>query len=152
MIVLVIVIAGANLFWLLMPKRLTKAEMLYCSFFAISFQQLTDIYLDLKLNLYGYFGKGVDWGYIFIILGFFPAFNCIFLNFFPFNKSLLRKIIYIAIWTVFCTLYEELSIHLSYFYYHGWSIWYSIPMYPVLFIVNLLSLKVFRRLNQNGSQ
>ncbi len=148
MVVLVIVIISANLFWIFMPKRLTKAEMLYCSFFAISFQQLIDVYLDLKLNLYGYFNKGVDWGYIFIILGLFPAFNCIFLNFFPLKKSLIKKSFYIGIWTIFCTLYEMLSIHLSYFYYHGWSIWYSVPMYPTLFIVNLLSLKFFRRLSE----
>ncbi|WEG13275.1 hypothetical protein PU629_02610 [Pullulanibacillus sp. KACC 23026] len=150
MIVLVLVIMGINVFWFFMPKRLTGAEMLYASFFAIAFQQFIDVYLDLKLDLYGYFNKGVDWGYIFVILGFFPGLNCIFLNFYPFNNTLLKKAIYIGMWALFSTLYEELSIHLSYFYYHNWTIWFSIPMYPVLLIINIQSLKWFRHLNKDS--
>lgn len=122
--------------------------MYFASLFAISFQQCVDAYLDLKLDLYGYFEKGVDWSYIFVLIGIFPAFNVIFLNFYPFKKPLANKVVYLALWTIGSTFYELLSLRAGYFYYHHWNIWYSVAMYPVLFIVNVLSLEVFRRLNR----
>ncbi|WP_235252682.1 hypothetical protein [Niallia circulans] len=43
------------------PKRLTAIELLTTTLFATFLQLVTDTFLDLKYDLYGYFRIGVDW-------------------------------------------------------------------------------------------
>jgi hypothetical protein len=135
-----------------MPKYLTKAEMLFLCVFAISFQQTVDLYLDVKLDLYGYFKKGVDWEYLLLFPILFPGLLCISINFFPYKKSLKQKIFYIIGWTAVSTMYEAISVKSDYFYYNGWKLWWSIPMYPVLFTINAYVFYLFRKWNKNRNE
>lgn len=54
--------------FLLMPKRLSGLEMYTTSLFAVFFGLSTDLFLDVKYHLYGYFDVGVDGlAYVFIV-------------------------------------------------------------------------------------
>ncbi len=62
-----------NLVFLFMPKKLTIIELFTTCLFAMVLQQVVDLALDLKLDLYGYFTKGIQWRYLIPIFGIYPA-------------------------------------------------------------------------------
>lgn len=129
-----------------MPKRLKTHEYVFVILFGFCFQQTVDVYIDLKYDLYGYFDVGVDWGYIPVIFLLFPALGCIFMNWFPYGQSIYRKATYIFYWTVISTMYESGAVQSSYFYYHGWKLWWSFFLYPILFSIKGIALYLYRRI------
>lgn len=116
------------------------------SLFSIVLQLITDIYLEFKYKLYGYFSPGPDYITLWIVFIIYPAVNIIFLNYFPITGSLFRKIIYILIWSAFAIGYEWLATKTGLFYYTGWKLWYSIPVYPILYLLLLFNYKLIKRL------
>ena len=110
------------------------------------FQQLVDLALDLKLDWYGYFAKGVQWTYIIAILGIYPAANAIFLNYYQYMKNVARKFWYIVGCSVFAVVYEWLTNVSGFFYYNQWKFWYSAIAYPFIYLILLAVLKLVRRL------
>lgn len=131
---------------LFMRKNLARLEMVATTFFAMTLQDNVDIYLDLKLNIYGYFEKGTQWGTLIAILGIYPAANIIFLNYYPFDKGVGRRIVYVAVCSIFALAYEWAAVQSGYFYHNGWKYWYSAICYPILFYILVLMLKWVRRL------
>jgi hypothetical protein len=129
------------------PKRLKKSELYAIALFSIVLGFSTDITFDLKYNLYGYFTSGVQFAGFFPILLLFPSSGVLFMNFYPFRKSSLYQFSYIFCWTIFCLIFEFLSIKSGYFYHNGWKYWHSAITYPFLFSLHLLQLRFFRRYN-----
>jgi hypothetical protein len=129
-----------------MPKKIPRIELYTTSLFAAVFQLTADIVLGFKYHAYWYFGKGVDFGTFLIIFGLYPQVNMIFLNFFPYNKK--HKLIYILGWSVFALFYEWLIVKINVFHYGVWKLWYSIPVYPLLYFILFLNLLFIRRLNR----
>ncbi|UFU00007.1 hypothetical protein KO561_03315 [Radiobacillus kanasensis] len=126
------------------PKQLTRSEMYTTSLFAVVLNLVTDIFLDLKWNLYGYFDKGVDWENLIAILGIYPAVNIIFLNFFPVAKSLTKKTCYIFGWSIFGVVYEWIALQTEFFYHNNWSLLYSAVIYPILYLFLYFNWKIVR--------
>jgi hypothetical protein len=94
---------------------------------------MSDMALDLKLNLFGYIAPGNQWtGFLPIFL--YPAVNAIFLNYYPYEKTKFPKLIYIVGWTAFCLVYEVAALRSGFFYYIKWKLWYSALSYPVLLL------------------
>lgn len=139
-----------NLIVIISPKQLSLQEMYATSLFTAVLQLITDVFLDLGYDLYGYFGKGVDSLALIVIFGVYPAINILFLNFYPYKKSFVGKCIYILCWSVFSVFYEWLSIKSGYFYHNGWNYWYSALCYPILFGILILNLYVFRKMNHSN--
>jgi hypothetical protein len=127
-------------------KKISRAEQYAVVFFSIFLGFLIDIPLDLKYHLYGYFSPGVQLAGFLPILILFPTSGVVFMNFFPFNKTLLKKYLYTLCWTIFCLIFEFLSIKSGYFYHNGWTYLYSAVTYPFLFYLHLLNLKFFKKL------
>lgn len=138
MFFLIVMVILFNAIAYFIPKRLTPIEILTTTLFATLLQLLTDTYLSLKYDYYGYFDKGPDWATIIYIIGIYPAINVIFLNFFPYKNSLMKKIVYIFIWGVIAMVYETLFIWSGTFYLNGWKQAYSIFTYPVLYVILML--------------
>ncbi|MFD1739631.1 CBO0543 family protein [Bacillus salitolerans] len=133
-------------YWI--PKNLSKPEIYAISNFSILLGFVTDITFDLKYNWYGYFTSGVQFAGFLPILILFPTSGVIFMNFYPSNQSLKNKLLYIFFWTIFCLIFEFLSILSGYFYHNEWRYWYSAITYPFLFLLHLLHLTFFRTLNK----
>jgi hypothetical protein len=129
-----------------MPKKLTPIEIFSTIFFALTLQDNVDIFLGLKLNLYGYFKNGPQWQTLIIIFGIYPAITTIFLNYYPIHRKAIYKLTYILIWSAFAVLYEFAAVKAGYFYHNGWKYWHSALSYPVLFYILVMVLKVIRRL------
>jgi hypothetical protein len=141
MLFLIFTVILFTIITILMPKRLTGIEMVATCLFAMYFQIIVDVYLDLKFDLYGYFKKGPDWDSVLYLFGIYPAVNLVFLNFFPYKKSFRKKSFYILGWVLFSILYEKLLLWSGTFYYNGWKTWYSAILYPGIF----LTLVIFHK-------
>ena len=127
------------------PKHLSKIEIYSSTFFALYIQVLTDMYLDLKLDLFGYFTKGANWRTLPFMIIVYSSVSFLFLNFFPFRKCITKQIIYVLGWSIFATVYEILAVHTNLFYYHAWKWWYSAIIYPFLFLILVMNLKLIRK-------
>ena len=138
MLILILIVILFNTVAYFIPKRLTPIEMLTTTLLAMLLQLLTDNYLSLKYDLYGYFDKGADWESLIYIFGIYPAINIIFLNFFPYKKGWKKQVLYLFVWSVIAMVYEAIFIWSGTFYLNGWRRIHSIFTYPVLYFVLLL--------------
>jgi hypothetical protein len=126
------------------PKKLPRRELYAIALFSIVLGFATDITLDLKYDLYGYFNKGVDFGGFLPILFIFPSSGVLLMNYYPFRKSIWNQLAYILGWTIFNLIYEYLTIASGYFYHNGWNYWLSAVTYPFLILLHLLHLKIMK--------
>ncbi|WP_430003800.1 CBO0543 family protein [Metabacillus fastidiosus] len=126
------------------PKKLPKCELYVIALFSMILGLCTDIVLSLKYHLYGYFSPGIQLESFLVILILFPSSGVMFMNFYPFKKSLINQVFYIICWNIFCLLFEYASIISGYFYHNNWNYWYSAFSYPLLFLIHLFQLKFFR--------
>ena len=125
------------------PKHMSWLEIYTTTWFALSFEFILNILLSLKFDLYGYFSKGVDLEGFIVILGLYPTYNVIFLNFFP-KSNRWKQTLYILGHSLFVTCYEYAILHTEAFYYNGWKLWYSALCYPVIFLVLYWNLLITR--------
>jgi hypothetical protein len=142
-LILTVIVLNA-VFWL-MPKKLTAIEIFSTCMFAVVFELIVDIYLDLKLDWYGYFKKGVQWGSLIAIFGIYPAANAIFLNYYQYMRNVAQKLLYITGCSVFSVVYEWLADVSGYFYQNQWKLWYSAIVYPFIYLILLTILKFVRK-------
>lgn len=143
-LILTVIVLNA-VFWY-MPKQLTAIEIFSTCMFALVFELIVNIYLDLKLDWYGYFKKGVQWGSMIAIFGIYPAANTIFLNYYQYMEKVKQKFWYIIGCSVLAVVYEWLAEKSGYFYYHQWKLWYSAILYPIIFFILVLVFKFVRKL------
>lgn len=56
----------------------------------------------------------------------------------------MSKLFHIIGWTIFAIAYEWIAEKTEFFNYTGWKLWYSSLIYPFLFIILLINLKMTR--------
>ncbi|MRG87802.1 CBO0543 family protein [Salinibacillus xinjiangensis] len=139
MLLLVITTVVFAVIVFMMPKHITSLEIYTTSLFAIVLQLITDTYLEFKYRLYWYFSPDVNFLTLWVIFWIYPAASTIFLNFYPRTKSKLHKIKYILGWSIFALFFEWLAVQTGFFIHNGWRLWYSVPIYPVLFLILILN-------------
>ncbi|MUK87919.1 hypothetical protein GMD78_05840 [Ornithinibacillus sp. L9] len=129
---------------ILVPKRLTRSEQYAVALFSIVLGLVTDIVLDLKYHVYGYFLPGVQFVGFIPSLTLFPTAGIVYMNFFPYDRGLSYKLLYTFYWSIFCLFFEFLSVQSGYFYHNGWKYWHSALTYPILLWVLVQHLKIYR--------
>ncbi|MEH7419459.1 hypothetical protein V7266_29965 [Neobacillus drentensis] len=129
-----------NLIALKIKKRLSLNQMYHIWAFTIAFQTVFDVYIDFKYHAYWYFSKGVDWNSFIALIFLVPPVNVVFLNFYPFRKSVRKKIVYFAGWEIVLLLYETVTLlpePWGYFHYGWWTLWHSLMINPILLFILL---------------
>lgn len=139
-------LVALNLIAVFIPKRLTKAEMYTTSLFALLWGHVVDMALDIKLSLYYYFNRGLQWRDFFVPFLIYPAVSVLFLNLYPNKKGLFYKICYITGWSIFSVVFEWLSARTRFFTHVRWKLWHSALLYPFLFLILLWHLRIVRKL------
>ncbi|MDR4947895.1 hypothetical protein [Neobacillus cucumis] len=126
-----------------MRKQLTKNQIVHIWKFTMILEIIFDIFIDEKTNGYWYFWKGIDWTNILVYTVLIPPVNVIFLNWFPFYHSWLKKIRYFVFWVIFLLAYELLVLQqpLGYFHYGWWKFIYSALLDPILLLILLVYYK-----------
>jgi len=146
MLLLLISIVVLNAIAFFIPKKLTRLEIYVTSLFAVYFAVQVDVYLNLAHDLYGYFSTGANYRSLLAIWGLYPAFSIIFLNLYPYQSRMYRKIAYLLLMTILSTAMEWLfSRYFGFFYHNGWELIHSFITYPFLLIVLLLHLHFIRK-------
>lgn len=123
-------------------KNLTKNQIVHLWLFTALFQIIVDLFLGEKFKAYWYFTKGIEFDDLPILLLVIPSVNMMFLNWYPFQASLLKRFIYIVCWSILVTIYEAITLlpePWGYFNYGWWNLGFSAICYPIL----LLSLLLF---------
>ncbi|SHG28227.1 CBO0543 family protein [Ornithinibacillus halophilus] len=131
-----------------MPKNVSKLDMYVTTLFVTVLHLMTDIVLEFKYGLYGYFEVGVDYKTFLITFFIYPTVNLMFINFFPHQKSFFKKALYIIGFSAFALTYEYISVMVDIFHYYRWKPWYSIPIYPILYLLVIGSLTITRKLQK----
>jgi hypothetical protein len=122
-----------------MQKRLPTIYYYATVLFALIFEATVNIFLDLKLDLYGFFRHGIDWEYLCLLVGIIPQANLIFINYYPFAGGTFQKTRYILAAAILFTIWEWITSFTWVFYYNGWKPWYSLLCYPVILWIILLN-------------
>ncbi|WP_053597964.1 hypothetical protein [Bacillus sp. FJAT-18017] len=147
-----LLVISAILFPLLvffMPKRIPLMDLYATTGMATYFQLLTDVYLHIKLDWYGYFSDNqkAEWPTT-LLTPLYLSINPLFLNFYPYDRSKFIKILYMGVWTVFSVLYEWIATKTGMFYHEEWKLYHSALTYPFLFILLRLQLSLVRHLRK----
>jgi hypothetical protein len=134
-----------------MRKHLTKNQIVHIWAVTIILEMIFDIFIDEKTNGYWYFWKGIDWTNVLAYTVLIPPVNVMFLNWYPFNSSWLKKIGYLFLWVILILGYEKLVLiqPLGYFHYGWWKLIYSAIIDPILFIILLAYFKWIRKIENN---
>lgn len=147
MLLMWITIFALNGFVCMVRKRLSIIEMYVTSLFAIYLALFADSILGGMFKLYSYFEAGVDWIDFVGAIGIYPAINILFLALFPAKKSVIIKGMYILGWTLFALSFEFVAAHYStFFQYSGWRLIYSVPIYPILYMILLYNFRFVGKL------
>lgn len=152
MIGLFVSITLFNGFAIAMIKRLTVNQILHLWMFATSVQTVFDTYMDHKYLGYWYFTKEIDWISILCYTMLVQPIILIFLNYYPFGKSLIKKVGYFFFWEIGMLLYEAITLlpePFGFFHYGWWNIGYSALLNPLLLILVLAYFKIIRMIERN---
>lgn len=117
--------------------RLSNVQILCVWLFTVSFQTITDVFLDFHYQAYWYFTKEVEWLTLPNVLFLVPPVNIIFLHFFPFGEGKKKQLVYLFGFTVTILLYELFTLlpqPLGYFHYGWWEFYYSALLDPFLLL------------------
>ncbi|MDN3015713.1 hypothetical protein PH210_05755 [Paenibacillus sp. BSR1-1] len=140
-----------NLTSILMKKKLRPIEYYASIFWGLFFAELADRFTD-KYNMYGFFEPYfIEAKTLLILFGIYPAATMIIINFYPYNRSLTNKAMYLIGLSVFSTFYEWLCLKSGFLYHKNWNIWLSAISYPFLYGVLMVNLKFIRWLEQKMS-
>ncbi|WP_040208966.1 hypothetical protein [Neobacillus jeddahensis] len=140
MIGLLIAIFLFNIFAFKKNKILSSNQIVHIWTFTIAFQLIFDIFVEFKFHGYWYFDKEIDWAGILPHAFLVPAVNIIYLNWFPYNGKLIKKVLYITVFTVMIVLYEMVTLlpaPWGYFHYGWWTIWHAVFLDPILLLILL---------------
>ena len=135
-----------NLIAFFVPKRLSKIEMYSTSLFGLLWGHVVDMALDLKLKIYYYFDKGLQWADFLVPFLIYPSITILFLNYYPFAKGKKMKFYYILGWSTFSIIFEWLSELTGFFTHVEWKLWHSALVYPILFLILIGHLMIIKKL------
>ncbi|WP_102348373.1 hypothetical protein [Bacillus sp. Marseille-P3661] len=127
---------------------LSRTQIAHIWAFTLAFQNLFDIFVDIKYTGYWYFTKDIDWGGLLAHTVLLPPVNMMFINWYPFKSSYWKQAGYIAIWVIIILIYETIALlpePWGYFHYGWWTIWHSVILNPILFFILVTYYKRFIR-------
>jgi hypothetical protein len=140
MIGLIISILIFNFIAFKMNRRLTGNQIVHIWSFTIALQALYDVIIEFKFKAYWYFTPDPNWGGLLAHIALIPPVNMMFLNWYPFRKPLVNRIIYVIIWVVAILLYEVITLlpqPWGYFNYGWWELKHAAIIDPILFYILL---------------
>ena len=122
MILQIASVAVFNLILYKTIKGISANKIVHIWVFTIAFQLFFDIFIDLKYKGYWYFTQGIDWVALPAYTILIPPINLMFINWYPFNGSFMKKVSYFLIWEIFLLTYEAIAsclIHSAFFIMAG---------------------------------
>lgn len=126
-------------------------EIYATSVFAAAFGLIVDSVFAVKYKLYVLDKPGIQIPPLIGQVVLYSATSIILLNFYPYDKPLKWKAIYIFCFTLTTVAFEYLSYQFGFIKYNEWNIWYSALSYPFLIYFLVLHYKFFQWLVKRSS-
>lgn len=134
----------------IIPKKINLSEIHATSLFATVVGLIVDTILAVKYKFYVLDKEGVQIPPLIGQIILYYVGSLIILNYFPFNRSKLRKVAYILFCSLVAVLFELICYQFKFIKYNEWNIGYSALCYPFIIIFFTLHYKFFRWLaNRN---
>ncbi|PWW32242.1 hypothetical protein DFO73_101505 [Cytobacillus oceanisediminis] len=138
-----------NLVATLIKKRLKTSEIYTTVIFGLLVSSLVDVYASFRYNAWGFFEvEKAELSAILILLGIYPAATIMIINWYPYKCTWNLKLTYLMGWAIFSTLYEWLTIKSGVIWHNNWNLFYSFVMYPFIYYLLILHVKVYRWMQQ----
>lgn len=140
MVGLIVAIILFNFIAFYTNKRLTLNQVLHIWMFTIALQMNFDFYIDMGYRGYWYFTKEADWEELPTNILLVPPVNLIFLNFFPFQKTIAKKVMFFILFLIGILIYEAITLLAEpwgYFHFGWWNLGYSVLFDPFLLLLVL---------------
>lgn len=132
-----------------MNKRLSLAEMYTTIVFSLFVQTLVDTYASFEFNAWGFFEvETAEFKSLWIILGIYPFFAAMIINWFPYQASWWKKAMYLLGWSAFSTGYEWLAIKVGIMWHIKWNLYYSFLLYPAIYYMLTVHIRMYRRIKR----
>ena len=150
MLTLYISVFVFNVVAIFMKKRLSSFEYYGSIFFGIFVAELTDRFTEWNNTYYFFKPSKIVLKSLWVMLGIYPAAIMLIINWYPYNKSWSKKVLYILAWSAFSTFFEWISLKSGYLHYTTWKLWYSAIMYPFMYSGLILNVYFIRWLNKKA--
>ncbi|MED4041181.1 hypothetical protein [Niallia taxi] len=129
--------------------KLSNVQILNIWTFTIAFQNIFDIFVEIKYKGYWYFNQEVDWVGILAHTLLIPSVNMMFLNWYPYYEKKWTQFFYITLWVIGILVYEGLTLlpePWGFFHYGWWKLRYSAIIDILLFLILLQFYKLIKRM------
>jgi hypothetical protein len=149
MIGLFIAVLVVNIIAFCTNKRLTPNQIVHIWMFTIVFQMNFDFYVDMEYHGYWYFTQHADLKELPTNIALVPPVNMIFLNFYPFEKSKIKQVLFFILFLIGILIYEAIALlpePWGYFHFGWWNLGYSAFLDPLLLLILLGYYKWIRRI------
>jgi len=122
-------------------KKKLQATIYYGSVcFGVFWAALSDFFVDHYKIYYFFKNDYTDFKTLLVLIGIYPFAAMIIVNWFPYNGSKIRMVVYIFAWSLFSTFYEWLSLQSGILHYEKWKLWHSAVLYPFLYTLLILNV------------
>src|SRR4051812_39973554 len=94
-----------------MKKRIPLSEIYTTVLFGLFVQTLVDTFASFQFHAWGFFEvHKAEFKALWVIVGIYPMFAAMVINWFPYDGAWWHKIVYLMAWAAFSTSYEWLCL------------------------------------------
>jgi hypothetical protein len=127
-------------------KNLLPRELYVTVLFALFLDLLVDTYASFRYKAWGFFNiDDIEYTSLLVILGIYPAVAILIVNWYPYRDIWWLRCTYLLAWSVYSTFYEWLTMQVGIIWHLNWRLSYSFLLYPFIFYVLVLHIKLYRR-------
>jgi hypothetical protein len=106
---------------------------------------LVDTFASIKFKAWGFFEvENVEFKALWIIIGIYPIFAAMIINWYPYRDNLGKKILYLLGWSTFSTIYEWLTMKVGIIWHINWNLLYSFLLYPWIYYLLIFHVRFYR--------
>ncbi|CAG7646587.1 hypothetical protein PAESOLCIP111_05197 [Paenibacillus solanacearum] len=136
---------------LFMKKNISAAEMYVTLIFGLFVQSVVDVFASFHFLAWGFYEVPIaELKSLWTILGVYPLFASMIINWFPYEQSWWKKTIYLLSWSIFSTTYEWLYVKIGIIWHMNWNLFRSFLLYPFFYYLLILHLRFFRILRSKS--
>jgi hypothetical protein len=128
-----------------MNKHLTLSEIYTTVVFGLLLQTQVDIFASVRFKAWGFFEiNKVEFKSLWIIIGIYPIFAAMIINWFPYREIWWKKFGYLIAWATFSTSYEWMTLKAGILWHINWNLFYSFLMYPIIYYLLIIHVRFYR--------
>jgi len=128
-----------------MKKNLTLSEIYTTVIFGLFIQTVVDTFASVRFKAWGFYEvEKIEFKALWIVVGIYPIFATMIINWFPYCASWRYKLTYLIAWDLFSTGFEWLSLKLGILWHINWNLLFSFILYPLIYYLLILHVRFYK--------